>query len=152
MILQNIYSPTVQQQLADRVRLLRADTKANWGKMTAAQMLAHQNAMFKIALDDDQKRPNAFLRFLLQTMVKKKLINDEPYKKNDRTAPEMVIHHQPDFKQELDKVLAHLKTVQTIGAKGFEQRLHPTFGAFSAKEWSNLFYKHMDHHLNQFGV
>ncbi|MCJ8164098.1 hypothetical protein MKJ04_04535 [Pontibacter sp. E15-1] len=27
-----------------------------------------------------------------------------------------------------------------------------SFGRLSSQEWNNMFYKHLDHHLSQFGV
>ena len=29
---------------------------------------------------------------------------------------------------------------------------HPIFGAFTHQQWGQLQYKHLDHHLRQFGV
>jgi len=29
---------------------------------------------------------------------------------------------------------------------------HPLFGAFTSQQWGQMQYKHLDHHLRQFGV
>ena len=43
------------------------------------------------------------------------------------------------------------KTVE-LGGPFLNQKESLSFGALSVSEWNNLFYKHLDHHLNQFGV
>ncbi len=152
MALPDLYSAAVKNRILNRLDCLTPDTKALWGKMNASQMLAHLNVMFELGLEQKHKRPNGFVRFMLQSFVKKGLINEAPYKKNSMTAAEMVIKHQPDFGAEKVRVLQYLKMIEEKGKGFFDQREHPSFGKLSAAEWSNLFYKHIDHHLHQFGV
>lgn len=151
MTVQNIFDKDVQHSLVERLNKLNFNTRNQWGKMNAAQMLTHINVMWDLGLTDKYKRPSAFVRFMLRNLVKDKLINEKPYKKNSRTAPEMIIKHQPNFLEEKQKVLDSLNQVFENGSSFFNQREHPSFGKLSSKEWSNLFYKHIDHHLMQFG-
>ncbi|WP_337994864.1 hypothetical protein [Polaribacter ponticola] len=44
-----------------------------------------------------------------------------------------------------------LKT-QELGADYFDGKESHSFGKLTEKEWNNTFYKHLDHHLTQFGV
>lgn len=152
MALPNIFNATVANTLTERLQRLSEKSQPQWGKMNAPQVLAHLNVMFELGLEQKHQRPNAFIRFMLKTFVKKKIINDVPYKQNSMTAPEMVITRQPDFQLEKNRVLNYLTTVGQKGEKFFEQREHPSFGQLTAAQWSNLFYKHIDHHLKQFGV
>ena len=152
MALPNIYSDLVQEKLFERVNILTEYAKPQWGKMNASQMLAHLNVMFELGLEQKNKRPNFFIRFMLQSFVKSKIISEVPYKKNSMTAPEMIIKHQPDFETEKNRMLEYMMLVGNNGSSFFEQREHPTFGKLSATEWNNLFYKHIDHHLKQFNI
>jgi hypothetical protein len=45
-----------------------------------------------------------------------------------------------------------MKEAQTLGETYFEGKPSPSFGKMTAKEWSNQFWKHMDHHFRQFGI
>lgn len=147
-----IYEAVNIDQLTKRLASIEKNTKPLWGKMNAAQMLAHLNIMFEMGLTDKHQPPKAFVRFILRTIVKKKLINEVAFKKNSRTAPDMIISHQPDFTAEKEVLLAYLAQLNEKGKDFFEQRNHPSFGTLTAHEWSNLFYKHIDHHLNQFAA
>lgn len=152
MALPNIFHASVRQQLAARLSRLDAHTAPRWGKMNAPQMLAHLNAMFALGVEPPTQRTPAPVRFLLRALVKPKLVSDTPYAPNSRTAPEMRITHQPDFPAELARLQANLAKLDTLDEAFFAQRPHPAFGPLTATEWSQLFYKHIDHHLNQFGV
>lgn len=152
MALPNIFDARVSQQLESRINRLTSDSSPQWGKMNASQMLAHLNVMFEIGFNTNYKRPNACVRFILQKLVKKGLVNESPYKKNSQTAPEMLIKHDADFKKEHKLVLQNLRELSIQGESSFENKVHPSFGKFSAAEWSNLFYKHIDHHLKQFNL
>jgi hypothetical protein len=39
-----------------------------------------------------------------------------------------------------------------MGADAFEGKESNSFGKLTASEWNIMMYKHLDHHLTQFGV
>ncbi len=39
--MENLFTPVENQEMVDRINAITPDTKALWGKMTVAQMLAH---------------------------------------------------------------------------------------------------------------
>jgi hypothetical protein len=39
-----------------------------------------------------------------------------------------------------------------MDAAHFEGKESNSFGALNSTEWNNMLFKHLDHHLNQFGV
>lgn len=143
---------TLEKNIA-RINILSAETTAKWGTMNAPQMLAHLNVAYHMALDENTVITRGFKRFLISLLAKKMVVSDDKtYPKNGRTSPAFVIADQRDFEQEKTKLLAFLKEVNTKGASYFEGKESQSFGALSAKEWSNLFQKHLNHHLEQFGV
>lgn len=152
MIQTDIFQQASMARLSERLDKLSQDRKPAWGKMNPSQMLAHLNVMFELGLEEKHQPPNALLRFMLKAFVKNKVIGDKPYVKGSSTAPEMRIRHQPGFQTEKKRFLLYLTLLNEKGNTYFEQRAHPSFGKLSATEWSNLFYKHIDHHFNQFGI
>ena len=152
MALPNIFKQNEISQLVSRIDNLTPASQASWGKMDVAQMLAHLNVMFELALENKHPKPNFFIKFILKTFVKRDIVNEKPYKKNSGTAPEMVIKDQRDFGIEKQRLIKYLENIATQGESYFQNREHPSFGKLTTKEWSNTFYKHITHHLKQFNA
>ncbi len=152
MALPNIFTAAVAGNLVDRINALTPASQPQWGKMNVAQMLAHCNVTYELAYENIHPRPGTFMRFILKTFVKKIVTGEKPYAKNTRTAPVFLITSEKDFIKEKQRLIAYLnKTVET-GQASFEGKENPGFGKLTSTEWNNLFYKHLNHHLEQFGV
>ena len=152
MALKNIFSTTVNDETIARVNSLSATTPAQWGKMNVSQMLAHCCVSYEMTYEDKHPKPNAFVRFMLKSFVKKNVTNEAPYKKNGPTAKTFIISGARDFEVERARLIGFLNKTQALGEAHFDQKESPSFGVMTTTEWNNLFYKHLDHHLTQFGV
>jgi len=152
MALPNIFSKTVCDELIGRINKLEADTPPKWGKMTAPQMLAHCNVTYEMAYTDKHPKPNLFMRFILKSFVKNIVVSEKPYKHNSQTAPAFLITDSRDFDVERKRLIEYLDKTQQLGAENFNNKPSHSFGKLSVEEWNNMFYKHLDHHLTQFGV
>ena len=150
--MKNIFDPKVTQELIDRINSLTSTTTPKWGKMSVDQMLAHCAVAYEMAYTDKHPKPNGLMRFLLKTFVKKGVVNEKPYPKNSRTAPAFIIADHRDYEKEKTRLISYLKKTQEYGASYFDGKESLTFGTMTSQEWNNLFYKHLDHHLTQFGV
>jgi len=150
--MKNIFNQKDTEEVIQRVNELTPDTKGQWGKMSVDQMLAHCNVAYDMSFTDKYPKPGAFKKFMLKLFVKGAVVGPKPYPKNGRTAPEFVVADQRDFQIEKDKLIAYLKQVQGLGAAHFEGKASHSFGPMKSSEWNVMFYKHIDHHLTQFGV
>jgi hypothetical protein len=150
--MKNIFNPNDSAEVINRITKLTPDTKPQWGTMSADKMLAHCNVTYELVYDTKHPKPGAFKKFLLKSFVKKLVVNEVPYKKNERTAPEFVITDAKVFETEKKRLIDHITKTQQLGEKHFEGKESHSFGALSKGEWNNMFYKHLDHHLTQFGV
>lgn len=135
-----------------RINQLASTTTPQWGKMNVAQMLAHLNVAYDMAYTDKYPQPNFLVRWLLTRFVKTAVVGPKPYPKNGRTAPAFLVAAEQDFEKEKKKLIDYIQKTQSLGANHFEQKESNSFGKLTASEWSTLFYKHLDHHLTQFGV
>jgi hypothetical protein len=45
-----------------------------------------------------------------------------------------------------------MKKTQGLGEAHFDGKDSHSFGNLSKSQWNTMFYKHLDHHLTQFGV
>ncbi len=154
--MKNVFDKAVTDEMAGRIKRLTPDTKPLWGKMNVAQMLAHCYVPYDMAFSQDSgsrfKQATGLKAWFLKKFIKPLVVGDKPYKKNGPTAPEFKIVDQREFEVEQQRLLAGVERAYESGRDYFEQRPSPSFGPMTATEWSNLFYKHLDHHLQQFGV
>ncbi len=152
MAFPNIFSNDIKITLVDRINKLDKNSPAIWGKMSVDQMFAHVNIAYEMAFENIHPKPHAFMRWVLKTFVKKGVVNEVLYKKNSPTSPTFVIKGNKDFDTEKARLIAYLEKCVNLGEKHFDQKESLSFGPMSITEWNNLFYKHLDHHLGQFGV
>ncbi len=152
MALPNIFTRNVSDDVIRRINMLSPQTQANWGKMTVDQMLAHVNVSYEMAFEDKHPKPNFFMRLILKLFVKKTVTGEAPYKRNSQTAPAFLITDERDFEVEKKRLIGFINKTQELGEAHFDGKESLSFGALNKTEWNNMFYKHLDHHLTQFGV
>ena len=150
--MKNIFTREIAGGIIDRIDRLESDTKPLWGKMSVGQMLAHCNVTYEMVYENKHPKPNTFKRFLLKLFVKKIVVSEKPYKKNSRTAPEFLIREDKNFEIEKVRLTSYIKKTQELGETHFDGKESHSFGVLTKAEWNNMFYKHLDHHLTQFGV
>lgn len=146
----SIYNPSDNQEIINRINQLRPDSQPSWGKMSVDQMLSHCIAPIDIALGNKHLKAN-FLFSLLGRMIKKKMINAPGFKKNSPTAPDFIRKGTYDFEATKLELIEKFASF-TQGAHVIKTNKHPFFGPMSHEEWDNLQWKHLNHHLKQFGV
>jgi hypothetical protein len=150
--MKNVFNQTDAAELINRINQLRPDTERRWGKMTVAQMLAHCNVSYEMVYENIHPRPGAFMKFILKNLVKQKVVGEKPFPKSSRTAPQFIIKDEKNFEQERDRLVNYITRTQQLGEAHFDGKESHSFGPLSKGEWNNMFYKHLDHHLTQFGV
>ena len=149
----NVFNQTHAAEIINRIHKLTPSTKPNWGKMNVAQMLAHTNVTYELVYDEHKHpKPKGFMKFMLKTLVKPTVVGEKPYKKNSRTGPNFLITDQREFEHEKKRLIDHINKTQQLGEDHFHGKESHSFGPLNKTEWNNMFYKHLDHHLTQFGV
>jgi Protein of unknown function (DUF1569) len=152
MNLPNIFTKEVSDKLIQRINILKPNTNPNWGKMNVEQMLAHCSVTYEMAYENKHPKPNFLMGFMLKTFVKKVVTGDAPYKHNSQTAPAFIIKDSSDFDTERNRLINYITKTQQLGETSFDNKESHSFGKLSKNEWNTMFYKHLDHHLTQFGV
>ena len=148
----NIFTEDVASKTISRINALTSETKAEWGKMDVSQMLAHCNVTYEMVYDNMHKKPSGFIKFMLKTFIKSKVVGESAYTKNGRTAPQFLITEAKDFEVEKTRLIDYISKTQSLGEAHFEQKESHSFGKLTSQEWNNMFYKHLNHHLSQFGA
>jgi len=149
----SIFNTTEIQALQERISQLTPDSNAQWGKMDAAQMCAHCSSVLDVnAGVIEEKKPSIMVK-LMKPMIRKVVFGEKPYPKNSPTSPQFKVTDQKDFETEKANLLDRL---HYFTASENRDRVvnHPSkvFGKLSEQQkgWSQ--YKHLHHHLEQFGV
>lgn len=150
--MKNIFLKTDVEEAIARINKLQPGTKPQWGKMNVAEMLAHVNVSYEMAIDNKHPRPGAVGRFFAKLFAKNMVVGDKPYPRNSPTAPIFKVGSNKDFEAEKKRLIEYMHKTQALGAAHFENKESLSFGPLSSKQWNTLFYKHLDHHLQQFGV
>ncbi|NDK55400.1 DUF1569 domain-containing protein [Pontibacter fetidus] len=150
--MKNVFIPETTDELIARIQMLTSDTKPLWGKMDVAQMLAHCSVTYEMVYEEKYPRPNPFMKLLLKLLVKNYVVNEKPYKQNAHTAPQFIITSDKDFEAEIARLINYIRETQQLGTTHFEGKESISFGALTSQQWNNMFYKHLNHHLTQFGV
>jgi len=152
MALPNVFTKEVSVDIIDRIGHLKADTQPKWGKMSVAQMLAHCNITYEMTYEDIHPKPNALIKFILKMIVKNSVTSEVPYKQNLSTASQFIIKETKNFEFEKKRLIDFIIITQQLGENHFDGKESHSFGVMNKTEWNNMFYKHLNHHLNQFGV
>jgi hypothetical protein len=149
----NIFDKAVTDEIIERIQKLQPTSKPEWGKMSADQMLAHCNVTYEYIYEPGKhKKPGALFKFMMKLFVKNAIVNEKPYKKNGPTGPDFKVTATKNFEEEKSRLIDYILQTQALGAEHFDGKESHGFGALNKKEWNNMFYKHLDHHLRQFGV
>lgn len=153
MAILNTFDSKTTELVLTRLNKLSNSSKPQWGKMNAAQMLAHLNVAYDLAYGKTSpKVTNFMIKMILKLFVKNVVVGEKPYKRSLQTSPEFIISNERDFEKEKSLLISNIKETETKGANYFEGKESASFGVLTSKQWSNLFYKHIDHHFTQFGV
>jgi len=152
MPLPDIFCKAVSREVINRIEKLDSQKQPLWGKMTVSQMLAHCCVSYEYVYEDKHKPPGPVMKLILKMLVKNKVVSEKPYSRNGRTAPDFIITDERDFQNEKQRLIGYIWKTQELGKMHFKGKESHSFGKLSCTEWNNMFYKHLDHHLTQFGV
>lgn len=146
----SLFDPDGLSAMLQRIEGLRPDARRRWGKMSAAQMLAHCQQPLRVALGELPLRRN-LIGILFGRLAKRKLLAPKPWPEGMPTAPEFRIADPRDFATEKVALLGLVRRFGEGGPQGLTTRPHPFFGPLTTAEWQALQWRHLDHHLCQFG-
>jgi hypothetical protein len=129
-VMKNLFEAGTAKEITERIGRLCPTSQRQWGKMTAPQAMAHCSVGMEWAVCDSVA-PRMFVGRILGPMVKSQLLKDErPMARNSPTAKSLVVKDERDLGKECTRLSANI----------------------TPDEWAQLMYKHVDHHLRQFGV
>ncbi len=146
----------IKNDLFSLLKNITAEKNANWGKMNAQQMVEHLAAIFNVSIEK--------IKFDLVTheehlpKYKEFLLSDKQFRENTK-APVNVIGEEPlpinykNYNEAVSKLHDAVDHFLAYFKEDPEKKtLHPVFGPLNFDEWVLLHYKHVTHHLRQYGM
>jgi len=145
-----LYDAASVKAIIDRIEGLSPTASGRWGKMKVSQMLAHCAEAIDMARGT-KIMPRVFIGRIIGPLLKTKVLNEEPIKPNMPTHKEMTITDDRNFTSEQQRLINNIKLFHQSGRTGIAKHIHPFFGMMTTEEWGRSAWKHLDHHLKQFG-
>jgi len=150
--MKNLFEAGRVEEVKQRIAQIGPDSQRQWGKMSPAQALEHCSRGVEMALGD-KTPPRVFIGRILGPIVKSRVMaNDEPLRRNSPTMKELVVQDERDLGAERTRLCGLIDRFAAAGPARCTRHPHSFFGRLTPDEWAILMYKHLDHHLRQFGV
>jgi len=150
--MKHLYDPAEAESLKQRLAALRPDSARQWGTMTATQMVEHCARGMEMAVGD-LRPPRKLLGRILGPVIRPLALKDDaPMRRNSPTVPELVIADARELDVERERLSASIARFAAAGPAGCTTYPHSFFGRMTPEQWAILMYKHLDHHLRQFGA
>ncbi|MHC4925054.1 MAG: DUF1569 domain-containing protein [Planctomycetota bacterium] len=149
--MKSLFEDGEYESLRGRVESLAPDTPPQWGKMNAAQACAHVAAALEAATGHRPlSRP--FIAKLIGWMFRGFMLGEKPFPRESQTHPDLRFNDERAFETEHRRLLTAMKDFMAAGPEGVAKYEHAMIGRMTGDEWGRLQHKHIEHHLQQFGL
>jgi hypothetical protein len=149
--MKSLFNTEDNHEIVERINKLTPAAERQWGKMHVNQMLSHCQRPLRVAFGE-LKLKRGIISFLFGKIARKKLTGPAPFKKGLPTDHNFIVKDNPDFESSKRNLISLTKRFAEKGEAAIAHEYHPFFGKLTVKEWDILQWKHLDHHLRQFGV
>ena len=146
--MKTVFDKSTREELISRINALNENCTAGWGKMTVYQMMKHCTLWEDMVMDTIQ-RPRVFIgRIFGKIALKAILKDDSPLRRNTPSIPELKVSGEGNIEAQKSEWIAKIEHYAQISNL---QLIHPFFGKMTTEQVGLMDYKHIDHHLRQFG-
>ena len=149
--MKNLFEASAVEEIERRLGGLQSGAQRLWGTMNPAQALAHCNIAMEVATGERVVK-RLFLGRILGPLFRGKFLGEEPFMRNSPTNPAFVVSEARDFAAEKERLLKLTRQFADGGPEKCTANPHSFFGTLTPAEWARAMYKHLDHHLRQFGA
>ena len=149
--MKTLFQKEVVDEVLGRIDMLTPETQRLWGKMSVNQMLAHCSVGIRTAKGELFLKSGFFLK-LVGSIFKSQTTNEKHFSKGSPTHPGFIIGDTAGFEKEKQSLIGLIRQFHKDGEGKTTTNPHAFFGKLTPTQWGSLMYKHIDHHLRQFGV
>ena len=148
--LRSLRNDRLRQSILLRIERLSPEAERRWGIMDPALLLPHLARGLRRALGEIPTTPPpgrlrpALLRFFF--------VHHLPWPEGKLKAPPGAFDLAPgNWESHRQEVVDLVQRFAQSRPEDLGQ-FHPSLGRMTARDWDVLMYRHLDHHLRQFGV
>ncbi len=151
--MKSLLHPDDMRDMVRRLNTLQPESDARWGRMSSHQAVCHLSDAFRMVLGErtmdepSNLAARTVFRCVLATLPIAWMRNAPTAAAIDQerggTAP-------GEFQADVDELTVLIKRFTAAAEGGMDP--HPFLGKLTRGEWGRWGYRHMDHHLTQFGV
>lgn len=117
------------------------------GKMSSDQVFAHLSEVQEVK-NGKPLENTSFIAKLFKKYIRKMVFNEVPYKQSIQTHPQYIVTSPQDFEVQKKRFLNAMEVMHSENP----DTKHILFGKMTDEEKGWGCYKHINHHLEQFGV
>ena len=147
----SLFEPETKRSILERLGGLTSGASRQWGKMDAAQMMAHCSVAMEAGTGDKPLK-QALIGKIFAPFVRSSFLGEKPFGKNSPTDPTFVISDARDFAREKERLTALVARFCERGPAEAGRHTHSFLGKITGDDWGVVMYKHLDHHLRQFSA
>ncbi|MDA0378854.1 MAG: DUF1569 domain-containing protein [Bacteroidetes bacterium] len=147
MYRQNLFDEATYVAILERLNKLTPSSRPGWGKMAVGQMLAHC-AEVQDVYNGKPLRAPVWMK-LFRPMLRPMLLADKDFSRNAPTLDQFRMEDPEDFAAQRERLVNSLRTMHALGRRPMN---HPMLGMLTSDDVGWIAWKHLDHHLRQFGV
>lgn len=149
--MKSLFDKNTNDEIIDRIEKLTPTLKPLWGKLEVEQMLAHLNLSLQVNFGQIELK-SGFLSLFFRGIARSILLGHKPFPKHLPAPKKILSSGKSDFMTEKQNLMSLLKIYIENGPTGLSKNPHNILGKITPEESSFISYKHLDHHLRQFGV
>ncbi len=148
--MKTLNNATDRADLVRRLKTVAPDARGQFGTLTALRMITHLIDAARMAMGEVEGLGTG-LPVLSWPPFKQLILYVLPIPKaKAKTAPQLLATSPTEMARDVDRLCELMgrfaKPDTKVGAT------HPAFGSMTRESWGILAYKHIDHHLRQFGA
>jgi hypothetical protein len=147
----SLFDPGINAEILNRIEKLTPASKPKWGKMNVQQMLAHLYLALQVNFGEIELK-QGLLGIFFRGISRRILLGSKPFPKHLPTDKKLLAKEVSGFSTEKQKVANIVKIYMAKGPEGLSKNPHNILGKITPEESAFISYKHLDHHLRQFGV
>jgi hypothetical protein len=151
----SLSNPHHLEAVLARLQRVRPETPRRWGRMTAPQMVCHLTDSFRAIMGERPSSPSPLkIPRWRQRLVKLVALQlPFPWPHGVKTRPDVDQERGGTPPREFAADVAELARACERFAEDQRPRgAHYMLGPLTREEWCRWGYRHMDHHLRQFGL